>query len=395
MGNIGINSPVMIKKGDDYKVMVDGNFNSVDKKIFFGKPDNENKPAYTSNLKNIFSNSVFDSFPNHNQTLDAFDEAKKNGLINNEPKTLIHVDTHSDIYRKDYKDENIANYVNRFVADGSVKEVYWVAPDESKGGAGDIWNPNIDESVALVSGPKDETIYVDKKTNEMTFQKPDNYEKQKANYREVAFHKRLLNELPSFNGDKNLLLDIDADYFANSGSDTSGHLSFNPNKQELQNKLDKFVTTLNNKGIQPVLTTAALSPEYTSPDSQPAMTNFFEEIGKNSKTDDLLIGYRHDNLYGLDEKSKGKNILRTQKPEYMYSYDLSNIDSHTKDPDGVIVLNEKNPEYKQAVEYLAKKYKINNANVSKILNNLDKLDGNLDGVVNMKRFEELVQAGLI
>lgn len=299
--------------------------------------------SYEQNLRDVFGNSVFDKFRNHNQALDAYDVATEDGLIDKTPKILLHVDTHEDIKPENSSNgkENIADYIDRFVSDGSVSEIYWVIPDapdkntevgfkksKQDSDPNDIFanieeNPQDVYAKSMGKEIRDVTLYVDKEKGSFSAQIPEDYEKNKGKYREVKFHKRTLAELPSFKGKKNVHLDIDSDYFGNKGADTAEGYKFKYKPEILKQRVVDFVSKLKTKGIKPVLTTVAASPLYTDDDSQDVLNSFHNDMEVSSRTGDLLSGYRHQNIYDpFNDMPEfvGQNVRRNNPPQNPLTY---------------------------------------------------------------------------
>jgi hypothetical protein len=258
------------------------------------------RPPYSAglnaNLKTVFSKSATDTVNNHNQALDAYGVAAQQKLIDpSKPMTMIHADTHSDIHGQKATEESIANYINKAMKDGSVDRVIWAMPDEA-------FKPENKEHF-LSSDPASrhymandrtsDTIYVNKDTGEMKFASDNPKPEDVKDWRKVEFQKMKMSDLPDMKG-KNVWLDIDADYFANSGHDTNGGVKI-PFKGE--KGFEDFTAALKDKNVQPNLTTCARSPEYTTGENKMEVERFFGQIAKNSKVYDLAKDYKHTDPY--------------------------------------------------------------------------------------------------
>lgn len=345
-------------------------------------------------IKSVFSNSASDTMIDHNGVLDAYKCAKEQKLIdNNKQMTLLHFDSHSDMYKgKNIScKDTIANYVNTLAQKGDVKDIYWVIPNQIKNSKdSDIrkklfknnFNDNTPQAINI--GPKDETLYIGKDSENYGFtnKKPKDYTLDK--YRTIRFHCVTIDELPSFKGKDNLMVDIDADYFSNSGHDTIANAKVNFG-DKLPEQLDKFTEILDKKSIKPVLTTMALSPKYCV-NGLNTVRNFFSNVAKSSKVDDLVVGYSNtDCPWG-----HGATILKGENLELDLINKLDNIDINSENPNSTIPLDANSSEYKAAIEATMQTYSTDDKTASRILEEFDKMDNYLskkDNVINYHKIE--------
>lgn len=296
-------------KRQAWQVSQEGNFYVLRK--ISTRPDPRKMPT----SKHFSNCQSFDIVSHHNQTLDVVNKLKKQGKFT-PGMTLIHFDTHSDLYlqqdcsREDYLRATIANYVNYLIADGSVSEVYWVLPDWTTGNGNgpSFWateplktvldGPPIkgtNSNPAYILGPsQDLTVYVDTSKKKMFFSQPPDYQSNPDKYKTVAIHKRLTRELPSFTGQSNLLLDIDADYFSNRGHDTAGGGGFNPSDSELSWSLNNFAYGLIKKGINPEIAVVARSPDYCGQEDIAPITKYLSQLFSQPEyIADTIDAYTH------------------------------------------------------------------------------------------------------
>lgn len=262
----------------------------------------------TNHVVSVFGGSVSAVTRDHNGDLDIINDAHSKNLIPKEPMTLLHFDTHSDMFRNGPDDElacnnqSIADYINNMISDGEVDDVYWVIPDEvaTKGvnPFSDNYSPDKLNSVMLGDSKdrKNVTLYMDKTDNKLAIldKEPDDYKSNPNKYRKFNFHRITIDELPdSLAKNKNIMIDVDKDYFYNSGYDTYEDAAVNYGNR-LPGKLDSFAAILDAKGIKPILTTLSQSPEYCSdPEQAKIIDGFFSNVINKSKADDTLSHYTH------------------------------------------------------------------------------------------------------
>lgn len=280
-----------------------------------------NEMSYQQKLEAVFENALFDVVQDHNQDIDTIKTAKEKGLIDNTPKTLIHFDYHSDMYRdnehinKSY--ESIGNYINVLMSNGEVNEIYWIIPDNTKANKEQkalFWDDQTTENCQFIDGPRDQKIYVDKENNNaLRFQKPKDYTPVK--YGEISFHKRLLSEIPSFKeSSKQVIVDIDADFLSYNGYQAfiKNKEFLNPAAEQLNQEKKRIIDTLYNQEIKPVLGIFCHSPEYTNDNVKTSLSSFGQEMTEASKYGTpFMTEHRHSNTKAgeVGYTLKGRNIV--------------------------------------------------------------------------------------
>jgi len=357
-------------------------------------------PAETlDHLNSVFSGSVSDKMIEHNGDIDAHRVAVKEKLIDSKPMTVLHFDTHSDMYREASAMGSPADYLNKLAQDNSVNDIYWVIPDEinetkdKKVRAAFFEKIPGDESQKLVmfgNTSGDSVLYIKKndsrKNAGFTNVEPKDYKKNPEAYRTVNFHRVTMDQLPSFKDKENMFVDIDADYFSNNGDDTiaSTKVKFDPKQ------LEKFAKVLDEKGVKAKLTTMALSPAYCE-DGDKQINKFFNAIGDASKVNDLI--YRHGHC--LEQTDDSKTIVRDSKdPQQFLLLVLDRINNNSlTDKVGELPLNTKSESYKAAVKAAMMVYKVDETSAVKVLKDLDKLDSeksspSSDNVIRYMDIEE-------
>lgn len=241
------------------------------------KPINEQEEMETDSACSCAS---YTGITNHNQELDIWDRAKREGLLK-PGGILIHFDTHSDLSAALPSRETIGDYVNSALIDGTFSEVYWVLPDWTKDpDKSDIFwrkeeNP-IYKGYFVGGESKTYKLYVNIKSRMIFINNAPDYDGNPDNYRIVILHKVTIEELPSLmNDNRQKVFSVDADYYSNTGFDTSGGASHNPSHEELYSNLDSFFVKLDQKGIYPTVVTLAKSPVYTAPEDIPVIKDYF------------------------------------------------------------------------------------------------------------------------
>lgn len=253
---------------------------------------------HVDRMKRVLSNvEVSDVSMHHDAALKAIEKAKEKGIvIVDKPITLLHFDTHSDIYKEDTRLINYGNWINKAIKDGTVNEIYWVMPEWSKNGSKfeKLWTNQDDMGNAeyFLSDSKTEySFYVEKETAGLSFKKPEGFDANSEKYRVVHLHKITIEELPDMKGKDNVMLDICGDYFSCNGSDIieKERVKVDPSKipgmdspypiphmvvaeekriikrltiQDMHKADKKLFYQLEKKNIKPVIYTGAESPEY-------------------------------------------------------------------------------------------------------------------------------------
>jgi hypothetical protein len=208
---------------------------------------------------NLIPNTIVDS---HEQVLAFWQDAIAKGLIQ-KGATLIHVDTHSDIFLGQHPPFSTkANFINEAIKLGIIDKVIWVVPDglpkvsglQSKKSEG--INLGIFEVV-----PYKTQLYSDSwelRTAESFGWGGFN----KSLYHEIQLEVVRLSELNCESD--NLIFDIDYDFFSNSGHDTHRGFKVDPTDVELKENIHMFFRKITDLNIRPKIITAAKSFDYVN-----------------------------------------------------------------------------------------------------------------------------------
>ncbi len=177
---------------------------------------------------------VVDLIVDHNQTLDTIDKALKQGIIRDK-FVFVHVDSHSDIYLNAREKETVADYVNSLfnLTPCPVREAYWVVPDS-----------RCPVATQLDRGDGVGPLMLDKEP-------PYDVTVEGG----AVVHIVREDQLPDFRGQKDIVLDIDEDYFSSGIS--------NPDRRELDRRLRAFGVALESRNLNPDLVVVCKSPVYT------------------------------------------------------------------------------------------------------------------------------------
>ncbi|NDD30092.1 MAG: hypothetical protein EB084_17690 [Proteobacteria bacterium] len=295
-------------------------------------------------LNAVFGQSYFDFARDHNCDLDTVALLRARKLTGEKPLVLVHIDYHADIMRNNehisIRHEGIGNYINRLISDATVSEVYWVLPDHSASAEQRhlFWDESRSVDVYFNDGPRDQTLWVDPRDGHIAFSRPHDVRGLRA----VQVHKRLLSQLPSFATlDAPLWIDIDADFFSNTGLWTRGKASLHYGPGQLEQELARFVRTLREKGARPALTTGCLSPGFTHADDLALLRRFFYRMGEHAKTGECVVfrhrrGDRGDAEYG--NRLHGRVVALDERPQYRTLYRLEALDATHLNDDGRIGL---------------------------------------------------------
>ncbi len=208
---------------------------------------------------NLIPNIIVDS---HEQVLAFWQDAMSKGLIK-PGATLIHVDTHSDIFLGRHPSLTTkANFINEAIRLGIIKKVIWVVPD------------GLPEVSGLQSQTRGETnLGIFDNVPYKTKLYSDSWEIRTAEsfgwggvdkriYSEIELEVVRLSELNCESD--NLILDIDYDYFSNSGHDTHRGFPVDPTDVELKENIHMFFRKITDLNIRPNIITAAKSFDYVN-----------------------------------------------------------------------------------------------------------------------------------
>ena len=264
--------------------------------LFTGK-----KKGLPETMQRVLSKvQVAEVAKHHDTALNTIKTARQKGVCSEDkPLTLLHFDLHSDLNKYDIKSIDYGNWINHAIKEGSVNEVYWVLPEwtKEKYHIPTFWEDQNDDGNGefyLIEGKTEYTFYVNKKSNGLHFNKPEDYNKSPDKYRVVNLHKITIDELPDMKGKNNLMLDICGDYVSSNGHSVDidkskivpvesfdmvdgrpDYSSYNAqypkqrkiaNIKEIHKRFKHMFNVLETKNIRPIVYTAAYSPEYVPKD---------------------------------------------------------------------------------------------------------------------------------
>lgn len=352
-------------------------------------------PDYLPTLQKVFANSFFDFDRNHSAILDTDTKSlmAAKGISATAKLTLINVDAHSDMKLPGQGGELIADWVNNFLTRNSnVENVYWVVPDEfGKDRQKAVFFPdNGSNDDNLRGSVRDLTLYVGKKINSVSIEKPKDYDEHKDQYRTVQFHKRLISELPIMRGE-NVILTTDLDYFDNNAH----HDSLNARVQfQGQNGLKNYVNWLDNKAINPLFHFVSVSPEYINKEHSPELLKFLAYLEESSKLHRAL-NFTHEHNFPSEDSPRDGITTQVDGHRGLRLWEeLLMNDLKTTQPDGRVVLPKFdqagkpiNPsqEYVTAVKAAEEIYHVRKITAVDILKKLDAADGTLDGIIDLRK----------
>ncbi len=292
-----------------------------------------NPEEFVPNIKQITSNTkILDANINHNQAIDVINYAKSQGLKT--PPILINIDTHSDIYlnlNTSNLEAEISDWINEYIAQNpEVKEIYWIMPREEaknpflqiefgKNDRGYIrYNTALYGNSLKKSAPfkflktpltkkayKQEFLFnpISGKMNEVADESA--YKKAKIlfniknpNLRKITVITCTEDTLPDFKG-KTVFLSIDADYFSNSGFDTTGNFINNKKKKQIAYSLFSLMKTLKEKNVRPEIINLTLSPEYVPVEDHQDIIDFYNRVFEITKLPDAVREYK----YSIDKNT--------------------------------------------------------------------------------------------
>jgi hypothetical protein len=238
-----------------------------------------------------------------------------------------------------------------------------------------FWDEHRADDVYFNDGPRDQVLYVRPRDHHILFRAPATTKGLRA----VAVHKRLLSELPSLAGyPHDLWIDIDADFFSNTGIWTRGKASLRFTSQELEHQLERFVGGLERKGAHPVLTTGSLSPGFTHLGDVPAMRRFFYRIGLASRSGCALVFRHRRSDRGDGEWSNrlhGRAVSLDERREYEAVYRLEALDATRGAGLGQLSLRVADPLCRAAVTIVQKVWRTTAVRARAILVSMSRLAG--------------------
>jgi len=193
----------------------------------------------------------------HEQVLTFWQDALAKGLIKS-GATLIHVDTHSDIYLGYHPAETTrANFINEAIKLGIISKVIWVVPDNLPKVVGFYSNTPEDTNLGIFNDvPFKATLYSDTWSLKM-------HESLGVVAKKIDLEIVRAQDLSTVNSD-NIILDVDYDYFSNNGYDTYWKFKVYPTEDTLVNNVDTFFQKIVNLNIQPQIISASKSFEYVN-----------------------------------------------------------------------------------------------------------------------------------
>lgn len=205
-------------------------------------------------------NTIVDS---HEQVLKFWQDAIDKGLIQ-KGATLIHADTHSDIYLGQHPCMTTkANFINEAIKLGIISKVIWVVPDDLPKVSGFQRKNSEDINLGIFNTVPYQTKLYSDKWDLKTYESFGWGGFDKRRYSEIELEVVRAGELSVQDSD-NLILDIDYDFFSNNGFDTHRGFKLYPEDDELGNNVDMFFQRLVDLNIQPQIITAAKSFEYVN-----------------------------------------------------------------------------------------------------------------------------------
>ncbi len=327
-----------------------------------GTPENSPKPVQKSFIDAaralLARAGIVAIADNHNQFLDAFGLAKKRGHIPEGPLTMVHLDTHSDIWANTAcRGHSIGNFINHLMKHDGVREIYWVLPDATRLGMYEnkFWNFKSYLGICTVLADAPDTIVAYRRkhksllTNisltglmnwlldfdgdlpfevywrniwgELKQRQPYQVMMNPEAFEKITIRKITHEQLPDFSG-KKVLLSIDGDYFQNGGYDTCAHLCFPFDRTHAE----RVITGLVEKNIDPALAFFCLSPQYSvekrkSPNCNNPVLKFLYDIteGRN----DVVGGDHHPALHTRTSDKKpftGRTYFRDQPEDLTFAY---------------------------------------------------------------------------
>jgi hypothetical protein len=342
------------------------------------------RAAVVSAWSDLLRESVSVDLARHNnQVLDFVDELGREGSVDPSQRlTIIHLDTHSDLHT--YPDpavatdrEDISDFMNRLAKDGRLVEVYWVLPDWTRDPAyrAKYWEqPLPDGPVSYVEGPRVLEIFPDRAERLLYFGAPAG----SAETPGVRFHKVLLSELPSFEGRSDVYLEIDGDYFSNTGFDTALHAHANPTRNEMLADFARVAEALHARGVRPLIASWCLSPVYTAREDELDQERFVLDVLRTGAKVDYLLGYRH-----LEESGARLQARTLRRDTALGRLLLELRESELRRPDGDRNIDLASAELADALEVTSRALGLDDLGSRALLRRLDRFDGRLDGTIDL------------
>jgi|GEM_PF-6869673 len=355
--------------------------------------------AIRNSLAQLMSSAyAFDVMPHNNQVIDFLDALIEDGRLSEaQALTIIHFDSHSDLNA--YRDprtfrprEHIGDFLNTLIDRGLVKDIYWVMPDWTDEPpfrslfADTTVEPlqgNLYAARHYDRGPRQLDLFVDTSTGQ-TYVEAAPMHVDPSLLRQVRFFKLRLDELPDFSSVDDVYLELDADYFSNTGYHTAAFGSDNPSRDDLRSLLHRVVGKLTDVGVVPMLGSICLSPRYTARDDLPYLQRMFIEAANVAGLNDYLVGYRHLTISGSSEFAH--NVRRTD-PLANLALDLALLDATAFLADQKIWIADGGDEFTEALSLVQARLGVNRRTAESTLIRMDRFDGRLDGSLDLVDFE--------
>ena len=328
----------------------------------------------------------------NNQLLDFMEE-----MSETQPSggwTLVRFDTHSDLYLAADPDqyqpaEEIADFLNVAIAEERIEEIFWVLPDWSRSASmrGAFWNTELplarlEGGAPYLAGPATLDVFLHRGTDRLYFGAPPEDVAPEA-VRRIRVHKLVLEELPDLAGRDHVLLEVDADYFSNSGIDTVRAAAWNPSRERLLEAMRAVAAKLRASGVRAELAYSCLSPEYVGPEDQGEIFSVFAAAMGQSRKSDRLIGYRHNDVSG---HTAGANTRARAGAVGELLWELQRLDA-AHWPADLQIATAEGAEQRAALELLRRAGPFEGHTPNALLHRLDRFDGERDARIRIPDLE--------
>lgn len=259
-----------------------------------------------------------EKFKYHNQIINFLDRFYEKDDF---PKTLINFDLHSDMKTESsVSNVLVSNWVNYIFSKYEIDEYYWVIPkhalyDEkfqeiitstkSKNSGNYTGVPYTDFSKPLKQS------FVFRYDNKGIYQEAckhsdeeilDYIDKSDDKYKLIHVYYCTEDNLPDFLNE-DVIVSVDADYFSNTGYDTTNNYEHSP--ENIEQDFEKFIECLENKHIYPTYLGLCSSPNYVK--DLENSDKFFDLLIQNHKSPVKFdIEYTYTDL--RDDKYKSSKV---------------------------------------------------------------------------------------
>jgi hypothetical protein len=193
----------------------------------------------------------------------------------------------------------------------------------------------------------------------------------------------LASELPDFAGIDNVYLEVDGDFFSNTGYDTELRGGAHPDRGEQLAAIDAAAAALRRANVVPKFVSWCLSPQYTALEDELDQELFFVSVLDRLGADDFLIGYAHADPSG---RVAGARSTRRESALDRYLLELRYRNHLELDGDRTIDLG-KPAERALAEQLAAQRLELDAVQIRALLNGLDRFDGVLDGAIQLEDVE--------